>query len=425
METWGHSNNGLIQEKDLLLCVVFWKKHALPQPHLQHKTKDGVVYCEHHLPLGMRKRDIFCSVNKALSSAGTSTVSKATLYRLWRREFRHFKTPVKQRMSKCKICDEMKNAIETATDIKVRGRYIAMRNRHLCHVFDSRKLYSYWKEESRSSPEQSLCLIIDGMDQNTTTLPHFKRTPPRLEGNRFLKTHVCGVLVHGFKLFCDVWIDTLHLHDSNQVATSIMRAIRSVHLSRGKLPPILRIQADNCWRENKNKFIFGLCSMLVAQNIFQTVKMGFLMVGHTHEDIDQVFSVISRELKSRYVLTMPDMIKRIGQKIGGGRTESSEVHLLERMVDWKRFIEPYIVRGNEGLERHTNPHYFRFQMFNGQPTMQWKYYSVDGEDTWREPFNLLQSMPSRDKPLFLASTKELDVEEVKGLRAFHEYGQYM
>ena len=34
-------------------------------------------------------------------------------------------------------------------------------------------------------------------------------------------------------------------------------------------------------------------------------------------------------------------------------------------------------------------------------------------------------MSSRNEPLFLAQKKELEVEEVKGLRAFHEYGQYM
>ena len=33
--------------------------------------------------------------------------------------------------------------------------------------------------------------------------------------------------------------------------------------------------------------------------------MGFLPVGHTHEDIDQLFSCISRQLKHRNALTIP------------------------------------------------------------------------------------------------------------------------
>ncbi len=35
------------------------------------------------------------------------------------------------------------------------------------------------------------------------------------------------------------------------------------------------------------------------------VKIGFLPVGHTHEDIDQLFSCISRRLKHTNVLTIP------------------------------------------------------------------------------------------------------------------------
>ena len=94
--------------------------------------------------------------------------------------------------------------------------------------------------------------------------------------------------MHGFRLFCDVWIDYLHEHDSNQVATSLMKVIRKFKDARGLLPPTLRIQSNNYWRENKNKYIFGLCSMLVGLQIFEEVEMGFLLVGHTHEDIVQI-----------------------------------------------------------------------------------------------------------------------------------------
>ena len=39
--------------------------------------------------------------------------------------------------------------------------------------------------------------------------------------------------------------------------------------------------------------------------IFIQVKIGFLPVGHTHEDIDQLFSCISRKLKHSNALTIP------------------------------------------------------------------------------------------------------------------------
>ncbi len=52
------------------------------------------------------------------------------------------------------------------------------------------------------------------------------------------------------------------------------------------LPENLLLQLDNCAGENKNRYIFAYLSLLVARGVFKTVQLGFLMVGHTHEDID-------------------------------------------------------------------------------------------------------------------------------------------
>ena len=68
-----------------------------------------------------------------------------------------------------------------------------------------------------------------------------------------MKTHLCNILVFGEGLYSDVWIDSHHNHDSNQVITSIMNVINDIRDRRGGLlPPLLCIQANNCGRENKN-----------------------------------------------------------------------------------------------------------------------------------------------------------------------------
>ena len=91
-----------------------------------------------------------------------------------------------------------------------------------------------------------MCLIVDGMDQNTTIVPKLRQTMKGIKG-RYVKTHLCGIFVHGEGLYSDVWIDSHHKHDSNQVITSIMNVINDVRDCRGgMLPPVLRIQTDNC-----------------------------------------------------------------------------------------------------------------------------------------------------------------------------------
>lgn len=38
------------------------------------------------------------------------------------------------------------------------------------------------------------------------------------------------------------------------------------------MPPTLYLQADNCWRENKNKFVLAFCEYLVHEKIFKEVS---------------------------------------------------------------------------------------------------------------------------------------------------------
>ena len=92
-------------------------------------------------------------------------------------------------------------------------------------------------------------------------------------------------------------MDSHHKHDSIQVVTFIMKVLCDVKHQRGRLPHVLRIQTYNCGRENKNIYILGLCAILVALGFFKEIQLSFLIVDHTHGDIDQRFSYISSALK--------------------------------------------------------------------------------------------------------------------------------
>lgn len=69
--------------------------------------------------------------------------------------------------------------------------------------------------------------------------------------------------------------------------------------SRNELPnqnPTLYLQVDNCG-ENKNKVLFAFLVDMVRRDIFAKVKVGFLMTGHMHEDIDSFFSTIAAKMR--------------------------------------------------------------------------------------------------------------------------------
>jgi hypothetical protein len=50
-------------------------------------------------------------------------------------------------------------------------------------------------------------------------------------------------------------------------------------------------------RENKNRFVFSYLKSLIDCGTFQEIYVDFLPVGHTHCDIDQMFSRFSVYLK--------------------------------------------------------------------------------------------------------------------------------
>ena len=51
------------------------------------------------------------------------------------------------------------------------------------------------------------------------------------------------------------------------------------------LPPHLLLQLDNAASDNKNHYVFMFLSLLIVLGVFTTIEVGFLLVGHTHEDI--------------------------------------------------------------------------------------------------------------------------------------------
>jgi hypothetical protein len=57
--------------------------------------------------------------------------------------------------------------------------------------------------DARNRPDKFLSIVVDGMDQNTTMVPKMRQTVKNIEG-RYMKTHLCGILVHGWGLCCDL-----------------------------------------------------------------------------------------------------------------------------------------------------------------------------------------------------------------------------
>ena len=123
------------------------------------------------------------------------------------------------------------------------------------------------------------------------------------------------------------------------------------------------------------------------------------MVGHTHEDIDQSFSFLSRYLRKHDALTMPGQYTLnvcidsscIGIEMDAAlRATNQNVNnscTLNYVFDNKNWIAPHL---NE-IHGHTAPHVLRFRLNHAKRAeMHYQYWS---HELWK---------PSRDMVSFFS-----------------------
>ncbi|KAL3687988.1 hypothetical protein R1sor_014297 [Riccia sorocarpa] len=161
--------------------------------------------------------------------------------------------------------------------------------------------------------------------------------------------------------------------DSNLTVSIIHRIIMDWE---GPLPPTLYIQLDNIVREIKNANVFAYLALLIDKKIFRKIKVGFLMVGHTHDHVDQMFSRFSVALRKRQPFTMPELRMVIQESY----SPSPSFEVLEETWDFKNILqtEPVPVLP---LHDVTFNQQFKIAMGNERwPRLWTKKFSTD--DRW-------------------------------------------
>lgn len=113
-----------------------------------------------------------------------------------------------------------------------------------------------------------------------------------MEANWRPQLHLVGALVAGLVEQYYI-LNTDLASDSNMQATILSHVldIAVEHLkSRNRvLPANLHIQADNTCRETRNQQTLMWAASLISRGVFRSVSIGYMVVGHTHIDIDQRF----------------------------------------------------------------------------------------------------------------------------------------
>ena len=134
------------------------------------------------------------------------------------------------------------------------------------------------------------------------------------------------------------------------------------------LPKKLFLQLDNSAKDNKNRYVMAFCLLLTAQRIFKEVTVGFLVVGHTHEDIDAHFSYLSKLLKMKNTYVLADLMKAF---MDSQKTTAFIPELVQEVADFKKFLHSYEHDGANKLIGLGEMHLFKFYVEENGNDMGW------------------------------------------------------
>ena len=155
-----------------------------------------------------------------------------------------------------------------------------------------------------------MSIIFDAMDQQKCSIPHFSFNSKSWK-EQVNKVHMkYGAFLvhdHGARSFV---VDSRLKKDADMWMSGLLGVLRDLkkEYAEKKMawPSTLYLQADNA-SDNKNLVVYTVCQLLRDMGIFKKVKLCFLPVGHTHEDVDACFGALSRQLAKHDGLTVEEV----------------------------------------------------------------------------------------------------------------------
>jgi hypothetical protein len=319
------------------------------------------------------KYELFEQWNKAQQLSPTPTlVSKSTFMDVWRSEFPHVRLRKVTNQHKCNTCSSF---LERASTCTTDGQLAAVQREwreHLDLQDKERRVYYKHKQKAQSFPSRYLSIIVDGMDQTKTLLPRSRTHAKVLKPENQVKFKLQGVLVHNHGMYSYIVPPWVH-GTANLIISTLHRTLQQLTY----LPPVLYLQLDGA-SENKCDAVLAYSDWLVEAGIFTKVKKSYLHVGHTHEDIDQQFSVVARYLKKRTTWTPQDLLQSVKDALAPSKYHEENqmlpsVHVSMHNVNWdvSGWLSPHIDRRLANYRREC--HVFRFAAFdNNKVYMHYK-----------------------------------------------------
>lgn len=247
--------------------------------------------------------------------------SPSSFLNIFNHNFDHVKFLKQTILGRCDFCMSIpmqKSKITSELD-KLVFMQACMTHREI--YSQERLLYSNRIQSSANNPEQIVHLVFDCPDGYD--LPHVVPVTKETASLPKLAVSAVGTINHSTQTR-----DYMFFLDEYKKNANLILSCFYIHLiehftSTGKHPPILWLQADNCFKENKNRWMLAFCCWLIHIGWFREIMISMLPPGHTHIDIDQMFSTFSRWLDIHSVEFLEDLVEAINKSYKKETTKPS------------------------------------------------------------------------------------------------------
>jgi hypothetical protein len=270
---------------------------------------------------------------------GVEVLSDWGFRALWLRHVPELK-PWKPRSDECDTCYRYANGLKEGTDEELRV-WLAL---HLQKAEANRSLYDIW----RHSPEPHLC--FDFAQQYR--LPQLGAVQP---GEYYylspMKVAVFGVVLTGsvgIPSHRSFYIVPEHVSTQNaNVVVSCLHQRINAMVWEDPSNKVLRLHADNCGGQNKNKTVLWFLIEMVLRGVIDRVdlafvavsggtgvvltRISFLLQGHSFFAPDQSFAAMRSQTRGRDV-NSPDQLATLVNQLS-----NADVKVMEQadVLDWR------------------------------------------------------------------------------------------
>jgi hypothetical protein len=361
-----HGNEGQIRMTDRVQTALVWLTNFFDAVCEKMPSNN-----EMHIPCYLQWSDINAELNSYLASLDYTGITPSYLSRLHTKFFKHIKNPKYTRQGKCDKCLELKQTRLDATTEEQRITLQAELIKHNVEQMEERSLYKQRALQAVQQPSQYMSLIIDGM--NSPSFPMHIPLPKGSARTERLKLHIHGIIDHGnkqrrFYSSLDHW-----KHGADFICTILHMYLTEMKekISDDKWPHTLYLQVDNCWKENKNRTMFSFLGLLVLQGWFKEIYLYSLPTGHTHEDIDQMFSSWNVHYWKRGFQT-PKEIETFLTWAYPTESLRPQLRIVGTTYQFKNWLSIYAT----SIKGHTNSRAFKFTAYEDNVAMFYKNCSL-------------------------------------------------